>query len=304
MLSLASSSGRRLLTKLSRRHVHSFGGVLSVTEQESFRRNGFLLVPNLIDETTVESLKARYVDLFAGKFETGIYPDEWHWREGISRPDAFREIVNGWKADNVVRSVVTSQDIGKIASNLMGWKAGSRVGQDDILWKPPLAGEVAFHQDAAYISTQFEPAQNNSVTVWIALDDADEETGVVEYCPGSHLWDESGPSSAVSSAFHSPSEGYDKPLYDAANRAGQQNPEIVRVAVPAGGAIFHHQDVWHGSAKNVSKVRHRRALGIHLVQKDVEWRSNPPPDYIYGRYVLPGSHTPEDSFFPVTYSPP
>ena len=26
----------------------------------------------------------------------GIYPDEWHWREGISKPEKFREIVNAW----------------------------------------------------------------------------------------------------------------------------------------------------------------------------------------------------------------
>ena len=30
-------------------------------------------------------------------YTAGVYPDEWHWREGISRHDAPREICNGWK---------------------------------------------------------------------------------------------------------------------------------------------------------------------------------------------------------------
>ena len=34
-------------------------------------------------------------------------------------------------------------------------------------------------QPIRYISENFRPLENNSVTVWIALDDADEETGVV-----------------------------------------------------------------------------------------------------------------------------
>ena len=39
----------------------------------------------------------------------------------------------------------------------------------------PGAGGVGYHQDSAYISDQFEPRDENSVTVWIALDDADQE---------------------------------------------------------------------------------------------------------------------------------
>ena len=34
-----------------------------------------------------------------GSNSLGIYPDEWHWREGISKPEKFREIVNAWPLD-------------------------------------------------------------------------------------------------------------------------------------------------------------------------------------------------------------
>ena len=97
-----------------------------------------------------------YDGLFKGKFQTGCYPDEWHWREGISYPHITREIVNGWKCDKEVARIVLSERIGKVVSELMGWD-GCRIGQDDVLWKPPGGTPVGFHQDSAYISTQFVP---------------------------------------------------------------------------------------------------------------------------------------------------
>jgi len=36
-------------------------------------------------------------------FVCQIYPDEWHWRPGLSLPGVTREICNGWKADSTVR---------------------------------------------------------------------------------------------------------------------------------------------------------------------------------------------------------
>jgi len=47
---------------------------------------------------------------------------------------------------------------------------------------------VGFHQISAYMSAQFEPYDNNSVTVWMALDDADDEKGCLEYAVGFHRW--------------------------------------------------------------------------------------------------------------------
>lgn len=103
---------------------------------------------------------------------------------------------NVWKSDRLVASIVLKESLGKLVCNVMGWSS-ARIAQDDLIWKPPCSVDaslddsssvVGFHQDATYISNQFEPRDNNSVTVWMALDDADEETGCVQYVPGSHLW--------------------------------------------------------------------------------------------------------------------
>ena len=78
--------------------------------------------------------------------------------------------------------------------------------------------------------------------------------------------------------------------------------EVRTVPVPAGAAIFHHQDVWHGSEVNRSATQHRRALGVHLLRADCAFRAAPPPDYIYGRYYR-GVRGPDEHFFPVVYRP-
>ena len=276
----------------------------------SFARDGFILTPApLLSDAVVAALKERYVRLFAGDFETGSYPDEWHWREGISRAEATREICNGWKADRLVASVVTSAAIGELVCNLTGW-SDARVGQDDCLWKPPGGTSVGYHTDGVYISEQFRPVEDNSITVWIALDDADAETGVVEYARGSHNWPPVS-LAATSASFHGGAN--DQFRADAHAASPDGTLDVVALDVPRGYAVLHHQDVWHGSAPNVSTIRARRALGIHLVRGDVSFRPGEPfgdaaaaagaPDYIYGRYKQRGSLALREDAFPITCGP-
>mmetsp|Transcript_23319 Transcript_23319/g.73083 ORF Transcript_23319/g.73083 Transcript_23319/m.73083 type:complete len:137 (+) Transcript_23319:187-597(+) len=65
--------------------------------RSAFRRDGFVARPGVVAAGEAKVLREHYAALFRGDFPRGVYPDEWHWREGISKPDAFREIVNGWK---------------------------------------------------------------------------------------------------------------------------------------------------------------------------------------------------------------
>eukprot|EP00667_Euglena_gracilis_P017450 EG_transcript_18394 len=278
--------------------------MLSASQVQRFQSLGYLLLPRLIQPDLAIRLRDRYEGLFAGKFETGVYPDEWHWRQGLSYPDKAREIVNGWKCDRLVASVARSAALGRLAAGLMGWPRGARLGQDDVLWKPPGGGGIGFHQDSAYIGTQFHPYADNSVTVWIALDDADSDTGVVEYAAGSHRWQAQAAHTATESSFHAEAD-HRAALRPAAQAAGVSFEDIAfePLAVPCGGAVLHHGDVWHGSGPNRSAARHRRALAVHLLRRDVRFRADPPPDYIYGRYCRPDSTEVDEAFFPVTFSP-
>ena len=277
--------------------------------RRDFLKNGFARIPPSIFSLSakqVESLRNEFERLFAGEYETGIYPDEIHWRKGISRESAVREICNGWKANHEVAAIVGSECLGKLACDVMSWQS-SRIGQDDCLHKPTNSNAVGFHQDGAYISDNFLPRENNCLTMWIALDDADEENGALQYCPGSHRWAGSDTSKDVSDAsFHvGDSDDHFQSLRKAALNAGLDPEEalaaVQTIPVAAGQLLVHHQDVWHGSASNISQNRVRRALVAHLVNGEVTWRTDARPHYIYGRYYIRGESVPRDDFFPVTF---
>ena len=229
---------------------------------------------------------------------------------------------NSWKYDRTIASIVMNKMLGEFICNIMGWNS-VRIAQDDVVWKPPsistdivtaeegagnaITSTVRFHQDSAYISAQFEPYENNSVTLWIALDDADEETGCVEYAAGSHKW---GPilhrrgNEVDLSSFHSSDEtSYRDVMYLAAKLAGVDNPHNTIQSAPAkeGFAILHHQDCWHGSGPNLSSKRHRRALVIHYIRGDVTFRDRS-NNNIYGRYKRYNSVELDESFFPIIFS--
>lgn len=43
-----------------------------------FRRDGFLIVERVLSEKRVVALRESFPKLFAGEFDTGVYPDEWY----------------------------------------------------------------------------------------------------------------------------------------------------------------------------------------------------------------------------------
>ncbi len=70
-----------------------------------------------------------------GDFSTGCYPDEWHWRPGISKPDVVREICNAWKSDDEIQKIVLAEEVGYLGGQLFEHWDSSRVGSGfSIIW--------------------------------------------------------------------------------------------------------------------------------------------------------------------------
>jgi phytanoyl-CoA hydroxylase len=258
----------------------------------------------------VEKLLSRYEPMFGGEFDTGVYPDEWYGRTGMSVPNMTKEICNGWKSDSTIASVVLSSHLHAIAAQLHGW-GSSRIAQDDVISKPHSGGTaVQFHRDGSYISDQFTPRDSNSITIWLPLDDVSLESGTIEYLPGSHRWDVS----QSKASFHSPSASSCHRTNFAASLSSdaQLAKEYRFVEVPRGGVVFHHQSVFHGSGTNQTAQQMRRALVVHTLRGDCTFAADRKPSYIYGRYQLrregggaasaAESSQLHESFFPVCWS--
>ncbi|KAG7352791.1 mitomycin antibiotics/polyketide fumonisin biosynthesis protein [Nitzschia inconspicua] len=172
--------------------------------RQSLHSHGYVRIPPKIfqlDPVTIQELRKEFDRLFHGHYETGIYPDEIHWRPALTKDNVTRELCNAWKASNVIAKIVCGEKLGQLAAALMGWSV-VRIGQDDVLHKPPLSNAVGFHQDGAYISDNFVPSHDNCLTMWIALDDADQENGALQYAPGSHHWPYQSVGTVAESSFH------------------------------------------------------------------------------------------------------
>jgi len=260
---------------------------LTPAQIERFNADGFLTLDQFLSAEEVALARARFEPLFRGEFETGLYPDEWNWRVGRDRADLTRQICNGWKSDRTIARIVLKEEIGQLCATLAGWP-GARIGQDNVLWKPPGAKALGFHQDDSYCSWV---VPSGFLTCWMALDDTSAAGGTIEYARGSHRWGRFPPLGQ----FHAP-EDYRGALRQAAASVGCR-VELVPIEVAAGGCVFHAGGTWHGSDANRGS-QPRRSLVSHCLSSDARFHPTE-VSYIYSRYRRVGDLTMDESFFPI-----
>ncbi len=271
----------------------AFGAVEGWSDEQlgRFNRDGFVVVEEgFVGADSVALLRERFEPLFAGRYETGIRPDEVNWVPGRDPEDRTRQICNGWKADPRIAAQTLSERTGRLAAALMAWD-GVRVVQDNCIWKPPGAKSLGMHQDGSYLDYILPPEM---ITCWIALDDTSAEAGTITYAAGSHRWPRSPESRGE---FHAPADWL-APVRRAAP-AGE-DVRLVPLEVKAGGAAFHHFNTFHGSGPNTASID-RRALISHLGRADAHFH----PEHVhpvYSRYRRAGDTTMDESYFPIVWT--
>jgi len=263
----------------------------SADEVEAFHRDGFLIVEQgLVPESVLDRLRERFLRLFEGDYETGIKPDEVNWVPGRDPEDRTRQICNGWRADRTIAAQVLSERTGRLCAQLMGYR-GVRLLQDNVLWKPPGAKAIGFHQDASY-ADYLVPAE--MTTCWISLHDTTADAGPLEFVRGSNHWPRTPPQR---SQFHAPDDWLE-PVRAAAPEGVEA--EVVPVVVKAGGGSFHHGRTWHGSAPNTNASVARMALVSHMLPVEARFHETN-VDLVYSRYRRHGDLSLDESFFPVLW---
>jgi phytanoyl-CoA hydroxylase len=105
------------------------------------------------------------------------------------------------------------------------------------------------HQDGFYF--KLDPCE--AVTLWLALDDVDEENGCVHYARASHL-------NGVLPHNTTSTLGFSQGITDPESYVGGEN-DIPCLASP-GDLLAHHALTIHWAGGNTSPTRSRRALGF------------------------------------------
>lgn len=191
--------------------------------------------------------------------------------------------INGWHRSCVgIYDLVTDHRILDYVQDLLG--------KDLICWgshffckMPGDSKQVSWHQDASY----WPLTPSKTITVWLAIDDANIENGAMEVIPGSHL------------DGQIPFED-SKPKEENVLNQSVQNFEGLDALVPfemkAGQISLHTDLLLHGSKPNKSVYR-RCGLTMRFVSPEVRaakgwnknsiicrgndfsghWQNNPPP---------------------------
>ncbi|NJL22298.1 MAG: phytanoyl-CoA dioxygenase family protein [Leptolyngbyaceae cyanobacterium SM1_3_5] len=263
---------------------------LSAAQIEQFREQGFLVLEKFLDRDRVSQIDDRLDPLFATRFETGIYPDEWHGRPGLSRPEATRQMVGMWRCDRTVASLSLSAEIARLNATLVGW-SGGRLAMDSCWIKPPNAPAVLFHRNSTLVSCI---APSEIVTCWIALSETTKEMGTIELIPGSHRW----LGQDQFRFLHAPEVDYRQPVWD----LGIHDPEILAIELPPGGCVFLQGDLWRGSSCNLSD-RTRRSIAVSTLRSDAQFQPiGVGTGYIFSRYRRLDSLEMDESFFPILWT--
>lgn len=248
-------SGRRVLLVSGRREL----SVLTQSQVEAFKRDGFLLGPKMLEDAEVETLRSETLRVIADREKAGPQPDVVRNLAGdAGEGREVWQIVNIWRASRPFRRLVNHPGIVAAIVQLSGAQE-LRLWHDQIQYKPAEVGGVnKWHQDWPYWSVLDAPAQ---VTAWVALDDADEENGCMSMVCGSHGWGNNV------DFLHTLAD-----LRAMPDEWSGRRLQVKTCPVRAGHVHFHHGLTWHGSSDNPSG-RPRRAIALHYMTEQTRFKA-------------------------------
>jgi phytanoyl-CoA hydroxylase len=264
-----------------------------------FRRDGFVNGGRILDDEEVAELQRELDTYVEGMF---LKPDVELPRRpmyganiGRVEGESHYQLCGMWEVSLPFRRLIENERLIKLAATLMDATV-VQVWSDTVQYKPARTGaHFQWHQDAPY-HISIDPA-TKLLGAWVALDDADVESGCMWMVPGSHLWGEqerhlwSYARARELEAFRSIGAPPDAP------GIAERFPGAVPRPVRAGEVHFHHALTWHGSPVNRSP-RPRRAYTIHFMPEGmrVSTREDVRVPYPAGRLM-----TETGPEFPIVY---
>jgi ectoine hydroxylase-related dioxygenase (phytanoyl-CoA dioxygenase family) len=169
---------------------------------------------------------------------------------------AFLQLFNLWCEDEVVKKLIFSKRLGKIASDLMQTD-GVRIYHDQALFKEGGGGITPWHADQYYWPLE----TNNTVTALMPLQATPLELGPLEF----------------SAASHQIVEGRELEIGDESEAVIQQKLRVTdfkHVIEPfdAGEISFHSGWVFHRAGANVTNQM-RKVMTIIFMDKDMKLKA-------------------------------
>ncbi len=218
---------------------------LTQEQIDSYNENGFLVIENWLDVDELAQWRAATDEAVEqrlgkgggfGNLNNQGDPDNYYAR-------VFTQCIKLADTHAGMHEIMYDPRLGKMAATLAGVD-GVRIWHDQALIKPPFGNPTAWHLDNPYWSF----SSRQSISIWVALDDATLGNGCMWYVPGSHKtarYDNVGIGQNLSDLFKAYPEW--------------REIETVACPCPAGSAVFHNGLTAHGAGANMTKG-FRRAM--------------------------------------------
>lgn len=149
---------------------------LSDEQIQFYDENRFIKLKHVLDAETV-AFYNQAISKVVSEINTQDKPLEQRDTYG----KAFLQLFNLWTKDPLIKELVLSKRLGKIASDLMQVQ-GVRLYHDQALFKEAGGGITPFHADQYYWPLETD----KTITAWIPLQATSLEMGPLEFSAGSH----------------------------------------------------------------------------------------------------------------------
>jgi ectoine hydroxylase-related dioxygenase (phytanoyl-CoA dioxygenase family) len=233
------------------------------TAAENLARDGAVVIPS--------ALSPRWVDRLRDAIETELNGNSPTGSEFGSQAGRFYGDLFLWLHNPEFRAVAQDSPLPEIAASLMHTKR-VRLFYDQLFVKEPGSIEpTPWHQDLPYWPITGEQI----LSIWIPVDRATPENGVVTYVQGSHRWGRAFRPQAFGNSGNTDAyrDSSFEPMPDL-NRDPQQYT-FLNWCLDPGDILVHLGLTIHGATGNRSSNARRRALAIRYTGDDALYTPRP-----------------------------
>lgn len=214
--------------------------------KKDFERDGYVFMPGFLSAEEIAELNQKLESFIQEIVPT--MPDGKVFYEDKQDASTLKQLINLNNYGAYFEEILVNSRFEALAAELLGERVLPKTLE--YFNKPPRIGQpTPPHQDAYYFNIM--PPQ--AATMWLALENADEENGCVRYVKGSHQKE-------MRSHQRTQIKGFSQGIVDFGREEDRRN----EVAFPAkaGDLLVHHAMTIHRAEGNASQSRSRRALGF------------------------------------------
>ncbi|KAK3919625.1 Phytanoyl-CoA dioxygenase, peroxisomal [Frankliniella fusca] len=233
--------------------------LLSPDQRKFYDDNGFIVIPNLLDDELLEECRKRFVDICEGNVDKGamtLMKDV-----SLAKSGAKGEYLYNKVQDIVWEEVFSKYILHPKLLDYVECFIGPNITavHSMLINKPPDSGKMTsthpLHQDLHYFP--FRPA-DLIVAAWTAMEEVTEENGCLFVLPGTHKGtlqrhDYPNWEGGVNKAYH--------------GVLGHDDFPKVMLPMRKGDTVFFHPLLIHGSGPNLTKG-FRKAISCHYASSD------------------------------------